>query len=569
MRRSALIVLAGVCLAATLHAQPITVSNNHVIHRAAGEAQSTVVAPKTNSQCPGGRFLVTSDLLRPPTSGLVTGRNLDDPHGADIVATFDEPPGQHAPATGPVPRYEFGTNDHDLIALRNGNVLYLTGAFTRMPITTTWAADTFRGAFGPGARSNLMVWRSTDCGQSFHFIGEMDPISMEDGSCALPQFRTDSAGKKIVSKPWDMGGSDGQLVTVDPETGRLYLTFRCVGFSPKTNIAGLFELDPAAPLNKTLVAESSDEGAHWTSLGFMPGYNHWRLGAVPLDDNAVLGFGYYDGVAFGKRDPQSKKFTFDASYTKVPQGGWGWENGFPAKGGDKNPNLWSWMWAHTVVGRTPGANGYFLVFPDTAPNQGHGLRIFFYDRDANAYGTPEKLIVPMKADMKNFLFHPVVIDSGDGPPLLYWHDVNMVDNKVTIRGRFITGQGELSEDFTISKVRGLDRSFALTTQGPPGRWYGDYLTAGGGFVKAFGKITNPGPIYSYFPMWVEPDDTIRFARVDLNRQQNLIGSLKVVRISRNKFVRAGAKTPASRIRLPESYLEVVRQHQARRGMKKR
>lgn len=46
---------------------------------------------------------------------------------------------------------------------------------------------------------------------------------MEDGSCANPQGSLDS------SNHYDMGGSDGQLVKLDPASDTLYLTFRCVG----------------------------------------------------------------------------------------------------------------------------------------------------------------------------------------------------------------------------------------------------------------------------------------------------------------------------------------------------
>ena len=31
-------------------------------------------------------------------------------------------------------KYSFGTNDHDLLTLSNGDVLYLTGAFSRVSL---------------------------------------------------------------------------------------------------------------------------------------------------------------------------------------------------------------------------------------------------------------------------------------------------------------------------------------------------------------------------------------------------------------------------------------------------
>src|ERR1700704_5615202 len=87
-------------------------------------------------------------------------------------------------------RYLFGTNDHDLLTLSNGDVLYITGAFSRMGrvglngvmpqggdgegVTAKnppWFADTYRDIcitknaagtctesypFGPGARSVVL-----------------------------------------------------------------------------------------------------------------------------------------------------------------------------------------------------------------------------------------------------------------------------------------------------------------------------------------------------------------------------------------------------------------------------
>ena len=149
----------------------------------AGEAQSTVVPPSAKpAACRRGRLLASIDGRRPPATGLVLGRDLGatDPT-ATVQGTFDAPPNQVD--------YAFGTNDHDLVALPNGDVLYLTGAFTRRPLTPkpAWFDVAYRGSFGPGARTSLMVWRSTDCGATFHFVSEFDPAQAGDGSCALPQ----------------------------------------------------------------------------------------------------------------------------------------------------------------------------------------------------------------------------------------------------------------------------------------------------------------------------------------------------------------------------------------------
>lgn len=185
----------------------------------AGEAQSTVVPPSAKpAACRRGRLLASIDGRRPPATGLVLGRDLGatDPT-ATVQGTFDAPPNQVD--------YAFGTNDHDLVALPNGDVLYLTGAFTRRPLTPkpAWFDVAYRGSFGPGARTSLMVWRSTDCGATFHFVSEFDPAQAGDGSCALPQHPRKTTPPGSPERPvFDMGGSDGQLVQVDRATGHLF-----------------------------------------------------------------------------------------------------------------------------------------------------------------------------------------------------------------------------------------------------------------------------------------------------------------------------------------------------------
>jgi hypothetical protein len=68
---------------------------------------------------------------------MVMGRNLDDQTGGTpigskfdmgtLAANYNRDGLTNA-------NYSFGTNDHDLLTLSNGDVLYITGAFTRMPL---------------------------------------------------------------------------------------------------------------------------------------------------------------------------------------------------------------------------------------------------------------------------------------------------------------------------------------------------------------------------------------------------------------------------------------------------
>jgi len=516
------VTLVLAALAVPARAQSVAVSGDqritsHDAARTFGEAQSTVVAPGLKGQCPAGRLLVSNDRMRigAPAAGLVTGRNLDHPAGPDMLATFDAPPGL-APSrlfTGEpndpaadhrlYPRYLFSTNDHDLVSLSNGDVLYLTGAFSRAYVKTPWFSSTFRGSFGPGARSVLLTWRSTDCGETFHYSGEFDPARMEGGSCAMPQFRKDARHQKITSAPWDAGGSDGQLVHVDPATDRLYLTFSCVGY--KRGPGAPFSLDPGAPLDDTLVASSDDGGASWHSLGFFP-RSVWRLPVLPVAPG-LLAFGVRDGALLAKR-AASGTYVYAKDYTESPDAAPGWP-GFPvSRDTATNTYIDSNVWASTIAARTPGTSDFFIAYPSAAAGKGFGYRIVFYDRAAGRFTDTHDDLLPASGGTNDFLFHLTAIDSGAGPVLLYWYDVDSSSNTATVRGRFVLGSDLSSSDFAISPP------FKLRKSGPPADWYGDYNTAGGfrhtgpGLQGGSGAATD-----HYYPIWIEPYGVVHFAAV--------------------------------------------------------
>jgi hypothetical protein len=226
-------------------AQTINVSDRMVIPMAAGEVQSTVVAPGLKPECPNGRFLVTNDYsigwgnAQAPAAGMVRGRDLNTPDGTIVMSALDAPPvAEHR-------RLGF---DHDLLALANGDVLLVDATMSKVPLfpRPAWFEYAYRdlgnnNLFGPGARTVVLTWRSTDCGQTFHFASEFDTARHADGSCALPQQPARTTLPGTPERPvWDMGGSDGQLARLDPRTNRIYLTHQCVGYQRETSIT-----DPA------------------------------------------------------------------------------------------------------------------------------------------------------------------------------------------------------------------------------------------------------------------------------------------------------------------------------------
>jgi|GEM_PF-3240649 len=584
--RKAIIAIIGCLLFAAVPAiaQQVSVADVATLAIGAGEAQSTVVPPGKKSQCMQGRFLVTNDGARPP-AGVVSGRNLDNPNGPVVPSIFDMGAlGSNYSNDFTKSRYFFGTNDHDLVTLSNGDVLYITGAFSRMgrlgsnPLMSQsaldggpsgsnnpgWFADTYRdicttydaaGAcvasypFGPGARSVVLVWRSTDCGENFKYVSQMDPMKVGDGSCALPQFRRYANGSIINSKPYDMGGTDGQLVKVDPANDRLYLTFQCVGFQqdmtppPGFKPPPLNTIDPNAPpitfpfklstkpLNKTLVLASYNQGTSWQNLGFI-NQAEWRFSVIPDGDD--LTFGYASSVLFGNKNGGGG-YDFDSTGIVAPNGGWTWFTRSPLKSDPNIPlgNIYVNVFAQPLLARTPDSKSLLLAFPDViSANTGHGYRVFFYDR-AEQKMVETAAILPANQTADNVAFHLVAVDPGKGPILLYWNDLDSAAQTITIRGRIITGPGKYTNDFTISKSMGVPASFNL---GAPNYWFGDYQTAGG-FVSQSAQSQGQGGLqlmlqkgtrYNFFPVWIEPDGTVRYTSVVYTTKTSLAETLGTI-----------------------------------------
>src|SRR4051812_49121004 len=141
----------------------IKVDDAMIVPMPAGEVQSTVVAPGLKKECPNGRFLVSNDFVvrdsppANPTKGMVRGRDLDNPDGPIIESEFEAVPAAEFRRLG---------QDHDLVALSNGDVLLVDATMSRVPIypKPQWFDVAFRDLqngtfFGPGARTVVLTWR--------------------------------------------------------------------------------------------------------------------------------------------------------------------------------------------------------------------------------------------------------------------------------------------------------------------------------------------------------------------------------------------------------------------------
>jgi hypothetical protein len=346
----------------------------------AGESTSAVVPASRKSQCPQGRFLATLDGLRPESTGVVRGRDLGDPNAGVVEATLSGLP-------DPM-HHRFGSNDHDLVVLPNGDLLLAFGGFSDAPLEPkpVWFDTAFRGDFGPGARSILDVWRSEDCGGTFNFVGEFDPARELDGSCAYPNLPVipTPAGQDAGRTYYDMGGSDGQKIRVDQQ-GIVYLTFQCVGYAPGPTVNGQFRLDTAKALSKTMVATSVDRGSTWSTLGFfsLPGqYNGWRQDIVAASNQMVL---LAQGLALrvGTRDPLGN-LSIPADGKQIPtSASWGYGN-FLNKSDIAYAHdhlIAAWFWASTVASSV--GQDALVAFPTVLPmsngKEVYGYQVFTYE----------------------------------------------------------------------------------------------------------------------------------------------------------------------------------------------
>ncbi len=476
-----------------------------------GEAQSTVVPPGLKSQCPNGRLLVTNDLRRPPASGTIIGRNLDDPNGANVTASFSALPMAASDVT-------WGTNDHDISTLPNGDVILTFSAHFKMPLAPkpAWFDSTYKGTFGPGARRGVITYRSTDCGQTFDYASTVDPAVFGDGTCAFPRpTKGTTKTNGVYPPPYSNGGVDGNLARTDLVTGKsLYMMFQCTGNLPDPNKPG-FQLT-ANKVGKTWVLRSDDEGSTWNTLGTI-GVARWRIGVAPVE-NGKLAFAWNNQVLFAA--PQSgNKYKFDSAGIPTSGVDAGWKPAF-----DKTVAPWNTIganiWGSTVIAKSPHSWSVVTAFPDLITDkdgkESKAYRLYLYDRVSNRYAESAP-VLPSKHGPNDMVMHLTAIEpGGTGPILLYWYDLDGDAGTATIRGRLVFGNELVSQDFVVAK----DTLLPAPQPGPPPKivthsfqyaaasgkyWYGDYHSAG---AYAAGTDT-----WHYYPIWIQPDKTVRFAHV--------------------------------------------------------
>ena len=502
-----------------------------------GEVQSTVVPPGKKWQCLYGRVLISNDHFKNPGKvGLIDlDPDTSDPTGelkyADVQAPITM-------SLGSMRRIK--SNDHDLVALPNGDVLLIKMGQTKIPLGAyglpkpEWFDHAYKLEYqdgkllppwGPGARSELIVWRSEDCGNTFVPVSFIDTARLddaygtaEDGSGAYPQ-NTDSFippggnGQQY----WQMGGTDGPLVRVDSDTGKVYVTIGLVGHIPIT-IAGLY-FASGTELNRTVVMVSSDKGSTWENAAVLP-YDHWRLDVVPQTDGNLAfadwgksmdlpqGYAFIQpNIPFGFT-PLLNPFYWSLAAPEAT-GVHGWNSSpwnhpvlYKNKSNKQSDDYMSTnIPGQTILTRSPGSEKLLLAYMDTIPGQGDGYRLYSYT-DPILWQAFDP-IRPKSGNPDDFILHVTAVDAGIGPKLFYWYDVDTVQKTSTIRGRLIVRDDTETANFRIGGPNWV------TAQ----KWYGDYHTAGAYAVKVGTGSDWTDDAYHYYPVWLEGDGPARVAHV--------------------------------------------------------
>ena len=594
MRRFVLAAASAAIVAHDAAAQVVVSPSDVSFSFEAGEAQSTVVPPGLKSQCAAGRILVTNDWVRPTSTpgatvaGVARWRDLDGASSAESV--FDAPPD--------AADYVYGSNDHNIVTLPNGDVVYQIAGMSKRPIGAfvgsgggtfgkalgklgallakpAWFDATFRGAFGPGARGSLMTWRSEDCGETFRFVSEIDSAGIGHEDCALPQPL--GGPPSVPAQKWDMGGTDGPWLGVVGD--RLVATMGCVGNRSKPGVAG-YELDPASPVARNYVMESADRGTTWRVLGRYDAGWVWRLPAAPLSDGYA--FGLWNAVVTASGGAKGALTGWAVS--SAPTGPVGWPEDwfadnkawFQPDASGKNVGVHICTngigWGTAVAARLPNSDDILFGFParlpappktpasgaaaatatpskpleailgkmprlgtpgkaateaaaKAPPAETHGFRVLVY-RAAEGEMVELPPVLPQGGTVDQAAMQLTFVAPEGGPVLAYWYDMDEASDTGSVRGRIYYDAARSTKDFAVSRDAGSARAFPLARTdggaslcGAGRTWYGDFRSAGA-FKAAPRRMTTTakvavrgGDVYRYFPVWVEPDKTVRYAEI--------------------------------------------------------
>jgi hypothetical protein len=518
----------------------VTVSRDDFQIDIGGEFDAVLIPPSLKKECPAGRVLASNDWQitatgAPLSTGIADGTGNSVVIGRDfnggnrIAAKFDAVPNPDD--------HGWGTADHDLVSLPDGTILLLAGVFLKAPISPkpAWFETTFRGTFGPGARSGVSVWRSVDCGVSFKWVSDLDSAdpAFENGDCGLPQFRLDANRNQVEMPPWDMGGTDGQkaLVRVGGRDGDVWLVHQCVGYHAKADTPS-FELDPNNPVRLALIFRSRDRGANWEIAArlspTLPYVNQvWRGDFALRRRTAALIDGRFSGLWLAPFSGKMLPAMFaPPRLDPFPDQEAGYSEDFGKQGealtqcttaicGLIRLGLRTNFLVHTVMVPFGSQRLVLSAYPSIisrGSGQGatNGYIVYVLDVSTGDAVQLDPVLPESGNEHESFIAFLTMASDGRGSALLYWYDVDARSGETRIQGRHISPRAQ-TDDFDISRSRGVGRSWSYTDND----WYGDYHEAGGfSFLLPPTLFARTGTLrHIYFPAWADAQRQSHTARV--------------------------------------------------------
>ena len=514
-----------------------------------GEGQVVVVRPGLKAACPNGRIVLARDNARPSTDGtsvdtIIRYRDL----GSTTILSGS------VQSSINIPAYSYGSNDQSLVLLADGTIVYQIPAFVRSLNASGqwWYKYTFRGAFGPGARAAIVSYASDDCGKTFTRRSTTDSYFATNDRCAFPQPRVDqiikigsptTSSPPQLTVPFDMGGSDGPMASVDSSGRRLYLTTSCVGQTqgPNTTKYPIHRGAPA-PSSGTVVPTlsgtalgysdvfSSDDGARtWAKIASVP-ESFWRTEVATLGDGSPVIGGAGDLWIGSKSGPTAYNFSQVAFPDSVA---WGWKKAVFLRFADgtvSTPPVNTNAWYNTHVLPAPWSKTAVIVFiPTTTPvaassgcnenvaatdvkacNAVNGYEVWRYDAVGTGSWFQMPSIEPTKGALPNAtgaVLHLSVAGSGIGGPLMaHWYDIDVLTGAAIVRGRVYLPDGSTSDVVLSNDAQGQPRTFWLNKSGFVGDYKGNsgflrQATSTGGTGKF--KSTLSQTLAVFEPLWVE------------------------------------------------------------------
>ena len=300
-----------------------------------------------------------------------------------------------------------------------------------------------------------------------------------------------------------MAGTDGPLMFVDRDTGHTFISIGIYGSYPFWTADNQPFTLSDIPVNKTVVMRSIDGGLTWTRVATL-NYRAWRLEVTPLGDDHLMFAeeNYVHRKSIPALVPTEQMSAAVDQIFSIPGDPIAWSGNVP-----EGPV--TSLRTRSVGARLPGPQpGLQLVLLSDTENRQpagrKGWRAFSFDWNVPDHGFFEfkPAIMPEDGGQLDFVFNPVVVDLGTGPVFAYWYDVRWGGGgqAVKMRGRLFLGEGRQTVDFTIRP------RFTVTTR----KFFGHYQMAGG-----YHRIEPSGLRRTvFYPVWVEPGDMIRFARVE-------------------------------------------------------